>query len=203
MNLVTDLADQAVILPVIVGVAVTVAVLGWPRGALAWVAATGAAFGLMLLLKLVFLGCGSLLGFTRISSPSGHACAAALVTGGLVAMFVASRSWVVVAAIVAGIIIGTTRVILGAHSTEEVILGGAVGVAGALLLHAIAGPRPPLRLLPIAVVVAVIVFAMHGTRLPAEVTIRQTATLIGRVIPACHWTPPAWKVPAAPARTGA
>ncbi len=202
MNLVTDLADQAVILPVIIGVAVTVAVLGWPRGALAWVVATGAAFGLMLVLKLVFLGCGSMLGFTRISSPSGHACAAALVAGGLVAMVRDSRPWVVSAALVAAFIIGTTRVMLGAHSTEEVILGGTVGVAGAVVLHAIAGPRPPLRLLPIAIVVAGIVFAMHGTRLPAEVTIRQTASLIGRIIPACHPTPPRWSELAPSARAG-
>ncbi len=203
MNLVTDLADQAVILPVILGVALTVAILGWPRGALAWLLATGAAFGLMLGLKLMFLGCGSMLGFTRISSPSGHACAAALVAGGLVAMVLDSRPWVVSAAIVAAFIIGTTRVMLGAHSTEEVILGGTVGVAGAALLHGLAGPRPPLRLLPIAIVVGGIVFALHGTRLPAEVTIRQTATLIGRIIPACHPSPPRWSDLTLPVRAGA
>lgn len=185
----TDLADQAVTLPLILSLALTLAFLGWPRGAAAWVIATVCTFGLMLLLKLLFLGCGSLLAPTGIKSPSGHAAAAALVAGGLVAVFIDSRPWVASAAILAGFVVGATRVMLGAHTPAEVALGGAVGVGGAIALNLIAGTRPTLRILPIFAVAGVVVFVMHGTRLPAELAIRHTADLLGRIIPLCHPLP--------------
>ena len=190
MNFLTDFADQAVMLPLILCMAAMLALLGWPRGGIAWVLATAGTFGLMLLLKLVFLGCGSVLAWTGISSPSGHAAAAALVAGGITTLFTGSRPWVMAASILAGFVIGVTRVHLGVHSIEEVILGGTIGLCGAIALSVAAGPPPAPRLLPLALVVGVVVIATHGTRLPAESAIRHTASLLRLIVPWCQPAPP-------------
>jgi len=185
MRFLTDLADQAVILPLIAAIAATLALQGWRRGALAWLAATVCTFGAMLVLKLLFLGCGPMLGITRIASPSGHAASAALVCGGLVARFLASMPATLLGALAGAVLIGTTRLALGVHTPEEVIVGGLVGIAGAAGLVRIAGEPPRLRAWPLAVVVLGIVAALHGTRLPAEIAIRQASALIHWILPWC------------------
>src|SRR5450432_1483592 len=58
MNFLTDFADQAVVLPVAVVVAIVLAVMGWRRGALVWLGVLGVTFGVILVLKLGFLACG-------------------------------------------------------------------------------------------------------------------------------------------------
>ena len=55
---VTNFADQAVILPLAVGIALVFALSGWRRGALAWTAAIGGTLALVLFLKLRFFVCG-------------------------------------------------------------------------------------------------------------------------------------------------
>ena len=82
---VTDLADQAVLIPVAIAVAVVFAIAGWWRGVVAWTTAVGATLGVMLLLKLAFLACGPLLPSMDVS-PSGHTAAAGVVYGGLLAI---------------------------------------------------------------------------------------------------------------------
>lgn len=192
IHFLSDFADQAVILPLIVGIAGLLAVQGWPRGAGAWLAATAVTFGLVLVLKLVFLGCGALLPRTGISSPSGHTASAALLCGGLAARFVHSWIWVAVTALLGAAVIGFTRVALGVHTTEEVILAGLVGIGGAVVLHVLAGPPPVARVLPLAIVIGAVLLAMHGTRLPAEGAIRQTASVLQRFVPWCAALPSRW-----------
>jgi membrane-associated phospholipid phosphatase len=189
LNFVTDFADQAVILPLILVTAAMLIIQGWARGAIAWLLATAGAFGLMLLLKLVFLSCGWLNAPGAIVSPSGHAAAAALVAGGFAALFSPSRLGVAVVAAIAAILIGQTRLALGVHSVAEVILGALVGIGGAVALHGMAGPPPNLRVLPLAVAVGAVVIALHGTRLPAETTIRHTAGLLRQLVPVCQASP--------------
>ncbi len=185
MLVVTDLADQAVVLPLIGVIALTLAIQGWPRGAVAWLAATSATFGLMLILKLIFLGCGGALGITRIQSPSGHAASAALVIGGLAARFMPSIPWVLVAAAGGAIAVGYTRVALGFHSIDETVLGGMVGIAGAGALAQMAGKPPPTQPLPLVIMVIAVVVALHGKRLPAEPAIRQASSIIHMLVPWC------------------
>jgi hypothetical protein len=68
---------------------------------------------------------------------------------------------------------GITRLALGAHSVPEVLVGGAVGLAGALLMVALAGERPLAARswqfnLAIGAVVLLIGVALHGRHLGAE-----------------------------------
>jgi len=190
MLFVTDLADQAVVLPLIGVIALALAIQGWTRGAMCWLAATAATFGLMLILKLVFLGCGGSLGFTRIQSPSGHAASAALVVGGLAARFIPSIPLTLIAATCGAVTVGYTRVALGFHSIDETVLGGMIGVAGAVALCRMAGPPPPGRFLPLAIMMIAVLVAFHGRRLPAEPTIRHASSFIHVLLPWCAPPPP-------------
>ena len=76
LRFLTDFADQAVVLPLVLAVALVLALQGWRRGAAAWLVAIGATFAVILVLKLVFLGCTPLFGPADMRSPSGHVAAA-------------------------------------------------------------------------------------------------------------------------------
>jgi membrane-associated phospholipid phosphatase len=186
MQSLTDLADQAIVLPLIAVIVASLFIQGWWRGAAAWLAVTAATFGLTLALKLIFLGCGGSLGITRIHSPSGHAASAALICGGILARFVSSVPLTLVAATVGAVVIGYTRVVLGFHSLGETVLGGVIGIGGAAALCLIAGPPPRMRTLPLALVIIAVLAALHGKRLPAEPAIREASGLIRLLLPWCQ-----------------
>src|SRR4051794_41985585 len=79
----TDFADQAVIMPLVLAVAVALALQGWRRGAFVWLVVVAATFAMMLALKLAFLACTPLFSPMDIQSPSGHVAAATVVAGGV------------------------------------------------------------------------------------------------------------------------
>lgn len=170
----TNFADQAVVLPLILAVGIALAALGWRRGALAWIGTIGAIFSLILVLKLLAFACGP----PVLRSPSGHTAAAAIVTGGLAAALGWASGWrgVVAAAAIGGALIGASRVILGMHTAPEALVGWVVGVAGALILARLAGDPPPRArlswLLAVALGAAVL---FHGWRLNAEPRIHVAA----------------------------
>jgi hypothetical protein len=77
------------------------------------------------------------------------------------------------------ILIGGTRLALGVHSPVEVLIGGAVGLTGAILAVFLAGPPPKdfrFRMIALAMIVVIVIF--HGLRLPAEVEITRLAFTI-------------------------
>lgn len=187
MEFLTDFADQAVILPLVGMVGVMLAVLGWWRGALAWALSVGGVLGLLGLLKIVFLACGSQLAGLGIHSPSGHTAAAAVAYGGILLLFGRDRLPRPVLALVPpaiAVLFGVSRVVLHAHVPAEVWLGGIVGVAGAAILLPLAGPQPTLRRWPVAVAAILVVTALHGLRLQAEQMIHAIALLSWVPLPA-------------------
>lgn len=186
MIFITDFADQAVVLPVIACVALVLAAQGRGRGAVAWLGAIGATFGIILLLKLGFMACGTVFGPWTLRSPSGHAAAAAVVAGGLAALVTGQRWAVLAIAVLAAGVIGTSRVVLGLHSEPEVWLGAAIGVAGAVVLSWLAGPPPFRRSAPLLAVVGVVAVLLHGARLPAEAAIVHAAAGALDFVPACR-----------------
>ena len=175
LKFLTDFFDQAVVLPLVFAVAVVLAVQGWRRGALVWLGTIGAAFTVMLALKLFFLGCAALFGSAGLHSPSGHVAAASVVCGGLAAIYGASRRTVATVAGLAAGLIAITRLGLEVHSWPEVLLGTAIGLAGALGMARAAGPPPPLRLRPMVLTATFILALLHGRHLEAEIAIRQAA----------------------------
>ena len=189
MMFLTDFADQAVMLPVVFAIAIVLAIQGWRRGALVWLGVVFVTFGVMLILKLVFLACTPLFNPIDIHSPSGHVAAATVVAGGLAALLTRHRVSILPVALLAAVVIGVSRVVLGMHSLPEVVLGAVVGLVGAAALLAIAGPPPALRPARVFAVVVNVAALFHGKHLPAEAAIRHTAFSAARMLSVCQ--PPA------------
>jgi membrane-associated phospholipid phosphatase len=186
MNFLTDFADQAVVLPVAAAVAIVLAVMGWRRGALVWLGVLGVTFGVILVLKLGFLACGPVFGPWALRTPSGHTGAAAFVAGGFVMLLGGPVFLGLAVAALAALLIGSSRVELGAHSIPEVLIGAVVGITGVALLARVAGRSPIARPLPVLAVAVVVAVLVHGTRLPAEEVIRHFALGMLNFIPACR-----------------
>ncbi len=184
-HFVTNFADQAVILPLVLAIGCTLAALGWVRGALAWVLAVSAILALMLSLKLVAFACGP----PELRSPSGHTAAAAVVLGGLAVVLGHGRRGraVLLAAGLGCVLIGISRLILGVHTAPEVAVGGTVGIGGALALRWLAG-TPPRGLRPgwLAAVAVTVVVLFHGWHLDAEPRIHHVALLAAREFRVCR-----------------
>jgi membrane-associated phospholipid phosphatase len=175
MRFLTDFADQAVVLPLIVVVALVLAGLGWRRGAVAWLAAVGVTFGAVLTLKLVLFTCGPALHLATLRSPSGHTAAAAIIAGGIAVTLRRRKREVGAIALLSALVIGVTRVALGWHSTPEVVVGGTLGVLGALGFAWLAGSPPTLRLRWVFVSIVAVALLLHGQHLNAESRIRAVA----------------------------
>lgn len=179
MQFVTDFGDQAVLLPLAAGITLVFALAGWRRGAVAWAVAVTGTLALMLVLKLGFLACGHVLP-GHLRSPSGHTAASAAIYGGLLAL--AARlvtghgRWTLACALSVMLVIGASRVALGAHTGLEVALGGVVGVCGAMAASRFAGAPPSgLRIGRLAAVTVFVLVLLHGVRMPAEAVIRSAA----------------------------
>jgi membrane-associated phospholipid phosphatase len=185
----TDFADEAVILPMVLAVAVTLAIQGWRRGALTWLLVVMSTFLATLAFKLMFLGCWPVFGPMDIRSPSGHVAASTVVAGGLAVLLSKRRVSILPAALLAAFVIGVSRLVLGMHSLPEVIVGALIGLAGAAALLHFAGAPPPLKIAPLLAVVVVVTAIFHGMHLPAEAAIRHTAFRAAQFIPACRGTP--------------
>jgi membrane-associated phospholipid phosphatase len=175
MRILTDFADEAVILPLIAMVALMLGVLGWRRGALAWVVAVGCSFASVLVLKVVLTTCGPVFDMAPLRSPSGHTAAAAVIAGGIAVALGRGRWSVAVVAGLAALLIGATRVALGLHSIPEVVVGGALGVLGALGFGWLGGRPPVLQLRWLFAVVVAVALLLHGQHLNAETRIRTAA----------------------------
>jgi hypothetical protein len=186
----TDFADQAVIIPLVLSVAATLAFQGWRRGAIIWLVVVAATFLATLGFKLMFLACSPLFGPMDVHSPSGHVAAATVVSGGLAAMLTRRRASILPAALIAAVVIGVSRLVLGMHSLPEVIVGALIGLAGAAALLRFGG-RPPTNLgtAPLVAVVVIVAALFHGLHLPAEAAIRHSAFRMAQYIPACRGTP--------------
>jgi membrane-associated phospholipid phosphatase len=186
MTFLTDFADQAVVLPLVVAVAIILAVTGWRRGAMVWLGLVGATFGVVLLLKLGFLACGPVFGPWALRTPSGHTAAASVVAGGFATVLGGRGLTALLVSMLAAALIGTSRVELGYHSLPEVAIGAVVGIAGAVVLSRLAGRPPVTRPVPLLAVAVVIAVLVHGTRLPAEATIWRFAHGLLDFVPACR-----------------
>src|SRR3984885_6968895 len=119
---------------------------GWRPGAIAWVGGGAAPFAATLTFKLMFLACSPLFGPIDIHSPSGHVAAATVVSGGLAAMLTRRRASILPVAVLAAIVSGGSRLVLGMHSLPEVVVGALIGLAGAVALLRFSGPSPRLQI---------------------------------------------------------
>jgi membrane-associated phospholipid phosphatase len=187
MNFITDFADQAVVLPLIIAVGSVLWLQGWSRAAGLWALVMIATLGTMLVLKLVFLGCPGVFGATDVRTPSGHVAGATVVAGGLATLLLARRRLVLPLAVLIAFVIGLSRLALGLHTLPETIVGAFVGLAGVAALLRFVGPPPP-SFAPrrIALTALAVVLSLHGLHLPAEARIRATAFRFEQYLSLCQ-----------------
>jgi len=183
---ITNFADQAVILPLLLAVTVALVAQGWRRGAVVWLGVVGATFAVVLLLKLVCLACAPVDGLAELHSPSGHVAAAAVVAGGLAALLTRRRLSILTVGALAAVVIGVSRLVLNMHSLPEVAIGAVVGLAGATVLVSMAGPPPTLKRGKLFALVVIVVAVFHGLHLPAEAAIRHAAFRAAHVLEVCQ-----------------
>ena len=98
------------------------------------------------------------------------------------------RANILPAALIAAVVIGVSRLVLGMHSVPEVVLGALVGLAGAAALLRFAGPPPRLHVAPLVAVIMAVAVLFHGLHLPAEAAIRHTAYRAAQFVPVCRGT---------------
>lgn len=180
LHLITDLGDQAVILPLTLAAGLVLLMAGWWRGALAWFAAVPATLAAVLLAKLSTMACQGLLPPVGLLSPSGHTASAAVVYGGLLALVIGGPRAALLCAGAVAAAVGYTRVALGVHTVADVWAGGLIGTAGAMVLSALAGPRPALRRgwIGVAAACVAVLVLFHGRHVYAEMHIRQMSQQI-------------------------
>lgn len=181
MQFLSDFADQAVILPLVLATALALWLGGWARGAIAWLLVCGVTLATVGVAKLAVFTLGPFPAIPLLLSPSGHTASAALVYGGLIGLLFTGtrpRHLVVIAAALASAI-GLTRMALGLHTLPDTLVGAAIGLAGAAILELTAGHRPDRfhRLLPIGFAAAVLL-GFHGLRMPAEPWLRVFAATL-------------------------
>lgn len=175
MRFLTNFADLAVILPLVLAVVLVAAVQGWWRGAFACLLAVSGALVTLLVLKLAIYACGPAWPIARVHSPSGHTGSAAVAGAGVAVLLGLRWTAVPLAALVAAGI-GVSRVALRAHTPGDVLVGGAVGVAAAAVLVALVGPRPRrMARWPLAAVTVAVLATFHGQHLRVEHVIRGAA----------------------------
>jgi membrane-associated phospholipid phosphatase len=175
LRLITDLGDQAVILPLLLAAGLVLLLAGWWRGALAWFIAVPATLGAVLVAKLSTMACQGLLPPVGLLSPSGHTASASVVYGGLLALVIGGPRAAVLSAGAVAALMGYTRLALGVHTLADVLAGGLIGIVGAVALSLLAGPRPALRRgwIGVAAASVAVLVLFHGRHVYAEMHIRQ------------------------------
>ena len=184
LHLITDLGDQAVILPLVLATGLVLVLAGWWRGAAAWFLAVPGTLGLVLVAKLSTIACQSLMPPVGLLSPSGHTASAAVVYGGALALVLGIGRYRLVLALLSALamaaLVGFTRWALDVHTLADVLAGGLLGTIGTVALSWLAGSRPPLRRSWIGVVAAMlaIVVLFHGRHVYAEMHINRVSQQI-------------------------
>ncbi len=180
LHFVTNLGDQAVILPLVAATGLVLLLAGWWRGALAWFLAVPATLGVVLVAKMSTMACQDLLPPIGLLSPSGHTASAAIVYGGVLALVLRGPLAAALSAAAAGAAVGFTRLALDVHTTADVIAGAAIGIAGAVALTLLAGPRPPLRRgwIGVAAAMLAVIVLFHGRHVYAEMHINRISQQI-------------------------
>ena len=168
----TRFGDAALLLPLAATIFLWLLLSGATRAAAWWTFSVVVCIGVTAVSKVSFWGCTPI---SDLRSPSGHTSLSTLVYGATALITaVEGGAWrprIAVAGSIALILaIAVSRLLLGAHTVSEVILGCIIGNASiALFGSRYRRLRPKnARLAPLLVGVAALTFALHGTELRAE-----------------------------------
>ena len=184
MLFLTDFADPGLILHLAGLVALSLAAVGRRRQAFAWSLAVGGTLAAMLVLKVSSFALSVPTAGVGLGNPSGHTAAGVIVYAGLLTLlaerFAPRLPVALLSGVAFGALFGLTRLEVGGHTLPEVLVGGAVGLAGVLALARLAGPRRPdapgSGHAVVAVTALLAVLAFHGNRLHADAELGRVVT---------------------------
>jgi membrane-associated phospholipid phosphatase len=178
---ITDLGDSAVMLPAGIAIAGWLLLSGTWRGALIWLSLFGAGAILVVATKVAYLGwgMGQQLDFTGISGHAMTATSVLAVAGYFIGSKLSRSSPIVATALgyCVGLLVGVSRIIVGAHSASEVIAGCALG--GLVAIMAVTKIRAEPKFIAAPLIFGLILLAleliMHGEQAPSEPLIAKIA----------------------------
>jgi membrane-associated phospholipid phosphatase len=186
MHFLTNFGDLAVLLPLSAVMLVWLLSLRPRSSAIWWVVAFSLCVGLTALLKMYLYACEPA---AELQSPSGHTSLGTLVYGGI-ALVVAAEvtGWQRVLALGSGILvvggIAVSRIVLGAHSPLEVVLGALIGAAALALFareYLVHKPAAP-SLRPLMLALVLFTAVLHGEALHAEEMLHAIGLYLGTVV---------------------
>ena len=189
MIFLTNFGDLAVLLPLSATMLIWLLGLRPRSRAIWWVVAFGLCVGLTALLKIYLYACHP---FAGLQSPSGHTSLSTLVYGAIAFVVAAEATgWHRVIVLGSGIsIVGgiaISRIVLGAHSPLEVILGAVMGsVALVLFAREYLGRKPSrLSLRPLLLALVLLAGLLHGQAVHAEAILREIGSYLDIGAVAC------------------
>lgn len=189
---VTDYGDSAVTPPLALVTLAFLGISGAFRHLWAWLIAVAVCGGTMVQLKVGLGACWPFGPAHRNFSPSGHTAMSVLVYGGvaLLATHEASARLqyaTIGGALVVAVVIAVSRLLVHAHTPVGGVIGFAVGSASlALLMWLSRHLRMQLVWRRFAVVAALVIVVMHGTRWPIEGHLQEVAGFVRQSVPMCE-----------------
>lgn len=192
MRAISALGESALILPAWLLLLGALLVTRRAKEAFVWFAATVLCGSSTLAAKLLFHACGPGISTLDVVSPSGHASLACIFYGGLAIMVGIGRPvWFRVIAATGCIallaLIAASRVALGVHTAEEVVLGLLIGAACLAAFAAAYGrvAPSPLPVLPLTAGFLVALVLLGGRHLSLEPLIGRAARRIAATADLC------------------
>jgi membrane-associated phospholipid phosphatase len=190
--LITYLGDPALLAPASAVLLAYLVYLRSTRVAAFWASTLALCAAITLLLKLCFYGCGAGLPAIGILSPSGHTSIGTTFYGCCALMLSAEKArWerlvLLLGSVALVIAIAMSRVILQAHTLNEVILGLSVGALCVAWFgrRYFALARPPVPWQPILVTLFVVALVTHGQHWDVEGIIGHIARIVDARLPLC------------------
>lgn len=185
LHVITDLGDAALLLPASAAVLAYLLYIRSTRTASIWATTLALCVTLTVLGKLALYTCASDLYWTDLRSPSGHTSISVTFYGCCALMMgVDKERWTRLLLAGAGaataMAIAASRVLLGAHTITDVIVGSAIGVfcVAWFASRYVTAPRSPLPWASAVVALALAAVLMHGRHWTIEATIAHVVQIL-------------------------
>jgi membrane-associated phospholipid phosphatase len=193
LHIITDLGDSALLLPASLALVAYLWLSDWRRPAFALATSLAACMVLTVALKIGFHACGHEISGLSIRSPSGHTafsttvygCGALLLGAGRNRAF---RIGIALAAAALVAAIATSRILLHAHTTADVLAGLAIGLCCIAIFRFRTAEAPDIapRWRLLVATFAMLAVLTHGRHLNAEELIRHLALQLRSAADVCE-----------------
>jgi membrane-associated phospholipid phosphatase len=186
----TYFGNVAVLIPLCALLTVWIVAHVSRRAAVLWVACVCGVVAMTAFAKMLFAGCNY--DVSHIHSLSGHTSFSVISYGGVAVVLSAGlqpwQRWAIALLYVCWVVgIGITRVLLHAHTPEEVVAGWVLGGAGAAIFLSLyrATERPKAAVVAAAAAVLVVIALLPPAHFSFESLLRWLGRWLVRRVPVC------------------